>query len=127
LLAKQIATRRLPENRWHRALQFAPIGLGVGLIATIALAVLRIAAPHGTVWFPLLVVPAAGAFLLGYVAPGPLGADETETDPPDESSIARAEGTEDAVIEPASPALTNDDPRATRPAGRPHPLVGSSR
>jgi hypothetical protein len=121
LLAKQIAARRLPANRWHRALQFAPIGLGIGLIATIALAVLRIAAPHGTVWFPLLVVPTAIAFVLGYLAPGPLSDDEDE-----DATEAGVPGLDDPMVEAAAPsAASHDDPRATRPARHPRPLIGS--
>lgn len=134
LLAKQLAARRLAENRWHRALQFAPVGLGVGLIATIALAVLRIAAPHGTVWMPLLLVPTAIAFVLGYFAPGPLSDDDAQDDEApvgeailDDGAIAGSHEHDHLPDESERPPAESDDPRATRPATPPRPMAGSRR
>jgi hypothetical protein len=63
--------RRLPENRWQRAMQFLPAGVGIGFVATFSLSASRILAPSPTLWVPLVLVCAAIAFVLGYFAPGP--------------------------------------------------------
>jgi hypothetical protein len=113
LLARQIAARRLPANRWHRALQFAPVGLGIGLIFTIALAVLRIAAPYGSVWVPLLVLPTGIAFALGYVAPGPLSPEEEDDDEGDDGDALGS-------IPVTVPQMPARDCRDTWPRPRPN-------
>lgn len=68
---------RLPANRWQRAMQFLPPGIGVGFVATFTLSATRVLAPSPTLWVPLVLGCAAVAFVLGYLAPGP---DEDEDD-----------------------------------------------
>lgn len=66
-----LARRRLPPNRWQRAMRFLPAGIGTGLVAVISLSVLRLVAPSPTAEIPFIVGAAAGALLLGYVTPHP--------------------------------------------------------
>jgi uncharacterized membrane protein SpoIIM required for sporulation len=47
---------------------------------TLLLSVLLLVTPDGSVWIPLLVVPAAAAFVLGWFSPGPLGDEEEEAE-----------------------------------------------
>jgi hypothetical protein len=67
-----VIRRRLPPNRVARGIRFAISGIGIGLTATVALAATRVLPPYASAWVPLLVVPTAGAFLLGLLSPGPL-------------------------------------------------------
>lgn len=66
-----LARRRLPHNRWQRAMRFLPAGIGTGLVAVISLSVLRLVAPSPTAEIPFIVGAAAAALLLGYVTPHP--------------------------------------------------------
>ncbi|WP_237047601.1 hypothetical protein [Lentzea guizhouensis] len=66
-----LARRRLPANRWQRAMRFLPAGIGTGLIAVFTLSVLRLVAPSPTAEIPFIVGAAAVALLLGYVTPHP--------------------------------------------------------
>ncbi|WP_325520928.1 hypothetical protein [Lentzea sp.] len=66
-----LARRRLPANRWQRAMRFLPAGIGTGLVAVISLSVLRLVAPSPTAEIPFIVGAAAAALLLGYVTPHP--------------------------------------------------------
>ncbi|MEU4807257.1 hypothetical protein [Actinosynnema sp. NPDC023587] len=64
-----LARRRLPANRWQRAMQFLPAGIGTGLVAVISLSVLRVVAPSPAAEVPFILGAAAAAFLLGYLTP----------------------------------------------------------
>ncbi|MEV0679476.1 hypothetical protein AB0I60_23420 [Actinosynnema sp. NPDC050436] len=64
-----LARRRLPANRWQRAMQFLPAGVGTGLVAVISLSVLRVVAPSPAAEVPFVLGAAAAAFLLGYLTP----------------------------------------------------------
>jgi hypothetical protein len=66
-----LARRRLPHNRWQRAMRFLPAGIGTGLVAVITLSVLRLVAPSPTAEIPFIVGAAAAALILGYVTPHP--------------------------------------------------------
>ncbi|HEX7302395.1 hypothetical protein [Lentzea sp.] len=66
-----LARRRLPANRWQRAMRFLPAGIGTGLVAVISLSVLRLVAPSPAAEIPFIVGAAAVAFVLGYVTPHP--------------------------------------------------------
>ncbi len=66
-----LARRRLPANRWQRAMRFLPAGIGTGLIAVISLSVLRLVAPSPSAEIPFIVGAAAVALILGYVTPHP--------------------------------------------------------
>ncbi|MEU5695957.1 hypothetical protein [Actinosynnema sp. NPDC020468] len=66
-----LARRRLPANRWQRAMQFLPAGIGTGLVAVISLSVLGVMAPSPAAEIPFIVVAAAAALLLGYLTPHP--------------------------------------------------------
>jgi hypothetical protein len=61
----------LPANRWRRALQFLPVGAGVGLTLTFTLSATGLLAPSGTAWTTFCLVCTAAAFLLGYLLPLP--------------------------------------------------------
>ena len=75
-----IGRRRLPRNRWQRGLRFGLVGAGIGVTLTLVLAEMLLVTPKGSVWIPLLLVPTAGLFLLGWFSPGPLADIEDETE-----------------------------------------------
>lgn len=64
-----LARRRLPPNRWKRAVRFAPGGVGVGLAAVVGLSVLRVTAPSAPAEVGFVSVAAAVAFVIGYLTP----------------------------------------------------------
>lgn len=64
--------RRLPANRFVRAVQFSIAGSAVGVTLALGLSVLRITSSEVEAWVPLVVLPTVIAFAVGYVAPGPL-------------------------------------------------------
>jgi len=64
--------RRLPSNRFVRGTQFAIAGGAIGVTLALGLAVLRITFADVEAWVPLVFVPTAVAFVIGYLAPGPL-------------------------------------------------------
>lgn len=64
--------RRLAANRFVRGLQFAVAGSAVGVTLALGLAILRIDFADTEEWVPLVFLPTAIAFGLGYLAPGPL-------------------------------------------------------
>ncbi len=66
-----LARRRLPANRWQRAMQFLPAGVGTGLVAVISLSVLRVMAPSPAAEIPFILGAAAVALILGYLTPHP--------------------------------------------------------
>ena len=72
-----LARRRLPANRWQRAMQFLPVGVGIGFVATFTLSATRVLAPSAALWVPLVLICGAVAFVLGYLAPAP-EADEAD-------------------------------------------------
>jgi len=73
-----VLRRRLPRNRWRRALRIGVTGAGVGVVLTLLLAELRLVAPSGSVWIPIVLVPTLAACALGYFSPGPLAIEEEE-------------------------------------------------
>ncbi len=73
-----VARRRLPPNRFRRGIRFGVTGAGIGVTLTLLLSELLLVTPKGSVWIPLLVVPTAGAFVLGYLSPGPLAEEDEE-------------------------------------------------
>lgn len=66
-----LARRRLPDNRWQRAMRFLPAGIGTGLVMVISLSVLRFIPPSPTAEVPFIVGAAGAALLLGYLTPHP--------------------------------------------------------
>ena len=69
---------RLPENRFHRGIRFLVPGLGFGLLLSVAFSVLRIFPLPAAGWVPLTLIPAVGAFTLGYLF---------TPSPPDDESV----------------------------------------
>lgn len=64
--------RRLAPNRFVRGMQFAIAGSAVGVTLALGLAILRISFADAEEWVPLVFLPTAIAFGIGYLAPGPL-------------------------------------------------------
>jgi hypothetical protein len=75
-----VLRRRLPRSRWRRAVRIGVTGAGVGVLLTLLLAELRLVAPSGRVWIPIVLVPTLAACALGYLSPGPLAIEEEEED-----------------------------------------------
>jgi hypothetical protein len=67
----KLKRRRLPANRWLRALRFLAPGFGLGLSLIFTLSALRIYHPTTGKWVSLLVGSSAIFFLLGYLTPNP--------------------------------------------------------
>jgi hypothetical protein len=88
LLSKR---RRLPTNRWLRAVRFLPVGIGVGFTLTFSLSATRQLVPSTGLWVSLVVGCGAAAFLIGYFTPtGNVDeaeeADETEVHVPQQAT-----------------------------------------
>jgi hypothetical protein len=64
--------RRLPANRFIRGLQFAMSGGAIGVTLSLGVSILRIAFADVEAWVPLVFLPTVIAFVVGYIAPGPL-------------------------------------------------------
>ena len=73
-----VLRRRLPLSRWRRGLRFGITGAGVGVSLTLLLSELRLVAPSGSVWIPIVLLPTLGAFALGFLSPGPLAIEEEQ-------------------------------------------------
>jgi hypothetical protein len=76
-----LARNRLSENRFVRAGLFLFSGIGIGFVLVFAVSVLRILAPTSPRWQPLVAIPAALFFILGYLTPTPTPADEWDHSP----------------------------------------------
>jgi hypothetical protein len=140
-LIGRLFRRTLPDNRWSRAVRFAVPGIGIGLVATFTLGVLRIAVPSRGTSLGLLVGGLVVGFVLGYLTPSP--SDEADRDELDEDDVVAAPTTlpsapswapDPATAEAPAPAAApvtapppqpiapeSDDPRQTRVAGPPAP------
>jgi hypothetical protein len=99
--------RRLPPNRFVRGLQFAIAGSAVGVTLSLGVAILRIASADVDAWVPVVFLPTAIAFAVGYLAPGPLS--RSIRDVQEEEAL---QGAARAVVERASGA--NDPVGASR-------------
>jgi hypothetical protein len=64
-----LSQRKLPSNRWQRAVLFLAAGTGLGLTLTFTLSATRLLTPGASAWVSLVAIFGAGAFLLGYVLP----------------------------------------------------------
>jgi hypothetical protein len=141
ILVVQLATGRLPHNRWNRAVRFAVPGLAVGLTLTVTLSVLELVTPSATAWVTLVVASAGVAFLVGYLSPTPVPADAEEDDEAEEegSDLVAAQPAAGprvvaqrrpggAPVAPSSPdrAPSGEEPSRAgeRPGGRPRPPTG---
>jgi hypothetical protein len=90
--------RRLPSNRFVRGVQFAIAGGAIGVTLALGLAVMRITFADVEAWVPLVFVPTAIAFAVGYIAPGPLSRsirdvrEEEALQAAAQTAVARASG-----------------------------------
>lgn len=64
--------RKLPSNRFVRGTQFALAGGAIGITLALGVSILRITFAEVEAWVPLVVLPTLIAFVVGYLAPGPL-------------------------------------------------------
>jgi hypothetical protein len=67
----RLATRRLPANRWSRAVRFGVPGLALGLTLTLTLSALGVLAPHPVNSLTIVLVSGAILFVVGYLTPAP--------------------------------------------------------
>jgi len=77
-----LARRKLPRNRFVRAVFFALTAGAVVITLTVAAAMGRVALFGSAAWVPALLIAAAIAFVLGYLSPGRVerGARDTTDD-----------------------------------------------
>jgi hypothetical protein len=96
--------RRLPSNRFVRGTQFAIAGGAIGVTLALGLAVMRITFADVEAWVPLVFVPTVIAFVVGYIAPGPLSRsirdvrEEEALQAAAQTAVARASG----IYDPAT-------------------------
>lgn len=100
----RLAQRRLPPNRFVRAVRFLAVGVGAGLTLSVAFSTLRIW-PLGTVaWVLFAVIGGIAGYAAGFLLPG---ADEL-VDILDEQDVL------DAVLDSEAPeTVTGPDGRTT--------------
>lgn len=121
VLILQLASNRLPPNRWNRATRFAVPGLGIGLTLTVTLSVLRLVTPSATAWVTLVLVSAGVAFVIGYFSPTP-EPEEVEYEEDEEDEEGADLYAEQSVSDPRVPAqraLDSGVPLASSRRGRP--------
>ena len=119
--------RRLPANRFIRGMQFAMAGSAIGVTLSLSVSILRIGFAEVDDWVRIVSMPTAIAFVLGYLAPGPLQrsirdyqAEEVLTAAA-QVAVARSSGVNPIVAEEAMRSLqrsgrlpTGDSPRRSR-------------
>lgn len=117
--------RRLPANRFVRACQFAMSGSAIGLTLSLSVSILRIGFADVDGWVRLVATPTAIAFVLGYLAPGPLSRSIRDVQTEEvlaaaaQVAVARQSGVSPALAEEAlrsvrSPRLSLPDDRRSR-------------
>jgi hypothetical protein len=92
-----LARRRLPWNRFMRAVFFALTGASVVVTVVVAAAMSRDALFGSSTWQPAVLIVAAIGFVLGYLSPGQIdrGArddEDTDIDLVAAEAVARASG-----------------------------------
>jgi hypothetical protein len=116
LLLFQLATGRLPVNRWRRATRFGIVGIGLGLTAAFTLSVFTISAPNRSMWMGSVGLFGLVAFALGYVSPAPTRGEDVEERPTEYGD----EGEEFTIVLPdAAAPSTVDVPDIPSGPGRP--------
>jgi hypothetical protein len=110
LLVSVYRGRLARQNRWQRALQFLPVGAGLGLTLTFTLSALRLLIPSGTAWLSLVLVGGGAAFLIGYFLP--LGREDDVDDEDDDEERQREDGDEADQWQAEASA---SDPAGARP------------
>lgn len=66
-----LARHRLSPNRWRRAVRFLVPGLGLGLTLVFTLSAIRAFLPGPMASIPIVLIPSALGFALGYFTPTP--------------------------------------------------------
>jgi hypothetical protein len=120
VLVLQLASNRLPANRWNRATRFAVPGLGIGLTLTVTLSVLHLVTPSATAWVTLVVGSAGVAFLVGYLTPTPESVDTQDgEDEEDEGDLVTARpAAGPRVVAQRAPSDEESGRPAAEPGGR---------
>lgn len=100
----RLAQRRLPSNRFVRALRFLAIGGGAGLTLAVAFSTLSLWPLDTVAWIMFTVIGAIIGYVVGFVLPG---ADDDIDDVLDEQDVL------DAVIDEETELVLEGDKRAT--------------
>jgi hypothetical protein len=130
VLVLNTVRRRLPPNRFVRGVQFAVAGAAIGVTLSLGLSVLRIAFADVEAWVPLVFIPTVVAFIIGYLAPGPLSRsirdvrEEEALQVVAEREVARASG----IYDPATsggftPGGRSSGPREVEHASGEHAAI----
>jgi hypothetical protein len=123
-LIGRLIRRKLPDNRWQRALRFAVPGLGLGLTVTFTLGVLRVVVPSLATSIGFLIGGLVVGFVLGYLTPSP--GDEADRDELDERDVLAAPPVVPAVrVQPPSPPAPYTPPPV--PSAPAYPAATESR
>ncbi|HJR25757.1 MAG TPA: hypothetical protein VJ804_09800 [Acidimicrobiales bacterium] len=123
VLVINTARRRLPSNRFVRALQFAIAGSAIGVTLSLGVSILRIAFADVEAWAPLVFIPTVVAFFVGYIAPGPLQRSIRDYQAEEalqgvaRAAVARATGSNEAVGGPDARQRSGPQEIERTPAG----------
>ena len=125
--------RRLPSNRFVRGVQFAIAGAAIGVTLSLGLSILRITFADVEAWVPLVFIPTVVAFIVGYIAPGPLSRsirdvrEEEALQVVAETAVARASGIHDPATSGGfTPGGRSSGPLSVEHASGEHAVVSRS-
>lgn len=88
--ALAMARHRLPVNRWRRGMRFLTPGIGIGMVLVFTLSALRVWVPTADTWLLVAGGFAIGFFVLGYVTPTPVTAEDDEDQELEDAETAAA-------------------------------------
>jgi len=84
-----MARHRMAQNRWRRGLRFMVPGIGIGLVLVFTMSALTLWTPVARTWLPVTAIFAIVFFVIGYLTPTPVLADEDEEDEEDDDEVPR--------------------------------------
>lgn len=111
----RLAQRKLPGNRFVRAMRFLAVGAGAGLTLAVAFSTLRLWPLDTTAWIIFTVIGAIIGYIVGFILPG---ADDEVIDVLDEQDVV------DALIDREIDGDLTADTRATISKGDKRSTIG---
>jgi hypothetical protein len=120
----ELARRRLPANRFRRALYFVVPGLGFGLVLVFTLSATRVFVPSLSHWVPLVAGSTIIFFVIGFLTPDPGSDDEDDEDEDEDEEPLESGATPGAVVLPTPPTAPSQRQPA-HAASAPEPASAS--